>query len=354
MWLLAIPKALGMTPVTAALLLNAVAVGVLLWVMQAADRTGHRIPTLLTIAYLLLLTPFLGLATTMLAAGSWSAGKAWSDNEGGRINGGWLALSFVLIASGVCSKPQYALILWTLCLLAIPLLLQRQARPSRRLILVLALGSVLGFMADSGFRAVGKSEAIRTNSAVTLYAGLLVSGTGPGCGYWSVEASQAAVADMGMPLRQAVMTRLGEQPPAHWASVVGCKIPGIVRPSPFAVYWLSAAPNVEKARESEALEQRFRSAHRFERLLYPAISLLILALAAATTVRLRRRGHPAALYLLPMLWIAAFWSVHLVFEIQPRYFLGMYLLLPLWCLLAMRHAAVTPMTDATPVKPAEG
>ena len=32
----------------------------------------------------------------------------------------------------------------------------------------------------------------------------------------------------------------------------------------------------------------------------------------------------------------AFWGVHLVFEIQGRYFLGMYLLLPLWLAMMLR------------------
>ena len=42
---------------------------------------------------------------------------------------------------------------------------------------------------------------------------------------------------------------------------------------------------------------------------------------------------------LPLLWLVGFWSVHVVFEVQGRYFLGLFVLAPLLCAAVARLAA---------------
>lgn len=46
--------------------------------------------------------------------------------------------------------------------------------------------------------------------------------------------------------------------------------------------------------------------------------------------------------MLPALWLLGFWSVHTVFEIQGRYFLGLFVLAPLLCATVMRLVRATP------------
>lgn len=344
LWLLAIPKALGLSPVASALSLNLPAAAMALWVSWRADRRVARGLWLASAAYLALLAPYFGLvqldllATVLLAIGMWLGATARSRPRP--------YLSFVggllLVAAAVSTRPQFALTLWTmLAMLVVAWLLwrKREAQALAGLLIVLFAGSVLGFAADYTLRSVGdRGDSIRTSSAVTLYAGLLSStGEGGSCGRWSLEATRAAQADLGKPLVQAVMERLSERPAVHWWSVLGCKFPAIVLTEPYALAWLGNAPNVragmDNALDRELVQERYFGVLRVERSLYGLVSLAILTMVMATSVVLSRR-HPVAA-VLPVAWILSFWLVHLVFEIQGRYFLGMYLLAPLVCVLAL-------------------
>jgi hypothetical protein len=216
---------------------------------------------------------------------------------------------------------------------------------------ILLLGSVGGFAVDSGLRAIsGRSEAVRTGSAVTLYSGLLASKDGPGCGYWSAEAAKAARRDRHKPLHRVVLDRLGDKPVSHWMSIVGCKLPQVVYPPPYALYWLVESPNVRAKIDADPRRDRINAIYhrvaRWERKAYSALTLVILLAVAMVCLRLWR-GKAPLLGMLVVAWIASFWAVHAVFEIQGRYFLGMLLLAPLLCALALRNGqAPRPGTSA--------
>lgn len=350
LWMLAIPKALGLSPVAAALCLNLPAAAAALWMAWRADAGGRRGLWLATAAYLVLLVPYFGivqldvLATTLLGAGMW-LGTFAATRPGGRVAFGGAVL---LVMAGVSTRPQFALVLWTLLLLvALPWLLSRgRGHAVSGLLTVLALGSVLGFGLDYGLRALGdRDESIRTSSAVTLYAGLLVSGQDIGCGYWSVEAARAARKDRRKSLHRVMVERLSAQPVSHWIGVIRCKLPEIVRPPPFATYWLVETPSVRAGIEADPRREEINATYYrilgYERLLYAWLTLAILAMAALTAaVLVHRRSVLEGL--LPIAWILSFWLVHLVFEIQGRYFLGMYLLTPLLCMLVLSLAARRP------------
>ena len=355
LWLLAVPKALGWSPVVAALSLNSLAAIALLLVARALDPTAIRCFGLLAALYLLLITPFMGivqldmLAAAQLAVGLWLLARPpanWSNRAA-------FAAAVAMIAAGVSTKPQYALTLWALLgLFAAAWLLLRRRSPTMSPLLLAALlaGSMSGFAIDYGLRAAsGRSEAIRTNSAVTLYGGLLVSSAGPGCGYWSVHAAQAAKADLHKPLHEAVLDRLAAKPADHWAAIVGCKLPEIVRPVPYALYWLVESPNI-RARinanpNKHEIDAAYRRVLRWERRAYRALTLATLLTSMIVCGVLWRRGTPL-LALLPALWIASFWAVHIVFEIQGRYFLGMFVLAPAFCAIAWRESRTSPTTSS--------
>lgn len=352
LWMLAIPKALGMSPVAAALCLNLPAAAAALWMAWRADAGGRRGLWLATAVYLFLLAPYFGivqldlLATTLLGAGMWLATYA-ATRPGGRVAVGGAVL---LVVAGVSTRPQFALALWTLLLLlAVPWLLSHRrgrAPAASRLLTVLVLGSILGFCADYGLRVLGdRDESIRTSSAVTLYGGLLVSEQGTGCGYWSVEAARAARKDRRKPLHRAVAERLSAKPVSHWIGVVKCKLPEIVRPPPFATYWLVETPSVRAGIEANPRREQINATYYrilgYERLLYAWLTLGMLAMAALTAAFLVYRRSVLE-GLLPLAWILSFWLVHLVFEIQGRYFLGMYLLTPLLCMLVLSLADRQP------------
>lgn len=215
---------------------------------------------------------------------------------------------------------------------------------------MLLAGSVLGFSADLGLRHLGeRSESVRTVSGVTLYAGLLVAEPGPTCGYWSPEAMQAARDDLGKPLLSAVGERLAARPASHWCEVLACKLPRILWPEPYALYWLTAAPSVQEflapLRADPRFEGRYQGAFVAERWVYDKLLVLAwAALAIAAVLAWRRGGRFAALLILA--WPASFWAVHLVFEIQGRYFLGLYLLAPLVAALALAQADRRPKTPS--------
>ncbi|MGY1409929.1 MULTISPECIES: hypothetical protein [unclassified Luteimonas] len=351
LWLLAIPKLLGLPPVLSALCINLASAALLLWLVRdAALRTGPVL-WLACAGYLILISPYLALvqldvlAATLLAGGLWlacMAPAAWPRPV-------TLATAVALTAAAVSTKPQYALTLWTMLgLLAVPWLRHRRSHGGAMdsLLWVLVLGSVIGFATDQGLRALGeRGESNRTSSAVTLYAGLLASDSGAGCGTWSLAATRAARDDLHKPLRRAVLDRLSARPAAHWVSVLGCKLPHIVLPKAYAIDWLANAPNVRAARaaspQREAIQTRYFRVLRAERVLYAVVTLCILALVARTTIVVAlRRSRPAAW--LPGVWVVSFWLVHMVFEIQGRYFIGMFLLAPLLCSLALMLSADTP------------
>lgn len=347
LWLLALPKAFGLPAFAAALVLNLPSAAGMLWMARRFDPTRGKWFAWLVALYLLLITPYFGIvqldlfAATLIGAGFCLALSA----SGHGIRAWPLPLAVACVAIGVSTRTQYALVL--VSMLAALAILAILLRPRHRssivaLIAVLLAGAVAGFALDSGLRALGgNSEAVRTGTAVTLYTGLLSSGDGPGCGYWSAEASLAARADLDKPLHQAALDRLAEKPPGHWLSVVSCKLPQIVRPSPYALYWLVESPDVRRRLDahprSDRLDARYASAVRFEKKAYGALIGLIYAGILVVAINLCRRRAPLP-GLLAVTWILAFCAVHAVFEIQGRYFLGMMLLAPLLCALALRVA----------------
>lgn len=339
LWLLAVPKWLGASPVVSALVLNIVSVIALMTVMRRSDRSRLRLPSWLFIAYLFLLSPFLGLVQLDIAAAA-ALGVAFRGTLGeGGHRPAWHRFAIALggVGFAVSTKPQYALVIWMMCGLAAVLALARFRRPDSKAVAFVAMlmaGSLLGFALDMGMRQVAdQPDSMRTTSAVTLYAGLLESGTTreSGCGEWSVDALQAAHADMDRPLPVAVGDRLGSKPPSHWLAVVRCKLPEVLLPPPFAVDWLRQAPNIRAWMESQPqptqLLERYWQVLRVEKILYSAVVASILVLVFGGWVRRKARLDGTAP--LPVLWVLSFWMVHLVFEIQGRYFLGMLLLAPL-------------------------
>jgi hypothetical protein len=343
LWLLALPKAIGLSPLAAALGLNLVSAAAMAWIAWGMDGARVRAMWLLCMAYLLLIAPYLGIVQLDLLAATALGGGVWlASRDGGSNSPARLCLAMLLVIVGVSTKPQYALTLWAMLgMLAGPLWLLRRRvqRPVAIVLTVLLAGSILGFAVDSGLRVVsGRTEAIRTNSAVTLYGGLLVSHDGQGCGYWSVEAAKAARADRRKPLHRAVLDRLSAQPAKHWVSVIRCKLPEILRPPPYALYWLVESPNIRARIDAdprrESINSRYYRILDWERRFYNWLTLaILLAVTGTAIVSWYREQRLSAL--LPVAWIASFWAVHLVFEIQGRYFLGMYLLAPLFCMLVV-------------------
>lgn len=348
LWLLAIPKWFGLSPTISALWLNLPAAMAVLWVSWRADENGRRGLWLATAAYLALVAPFFGLVQLDLVATAALGTAAWLAVGDGPRRRGRVVAATMLVVVAVSTRPQFALTLWTMLALAgVPWALRRHSAGvgMRGLLGVLLAGSILGFGLDYGLRELGdRGGSIRTSSAVTLYAGLLASSDEPAvCGRWSLDATQAARKDSGKPLHQAVADRLSGRPASHWLSILRCKVPGIVLAEPYALDWLANAPNVREARDGsprhETLQTQYFRALRLERLLYHIVALSILGIAAATTLLLAWRRQITAV--IPFAWVASFWLVHLVFEIQGRYFLGMYLLAPLVCMLALSMTAAT-------------
>lgn len=347
-WLLALPKALGLTPVLAALAINLVAGLAVLWLAWWVDPGRYRVRVALGAIYLCLLVPYAGIVQLdLFAAAGVAAAFALSaraaENPGRPI--AWLGAAACL-AAGVSTKPQYALLAWAMVLvLAWPAWRWRRPSPWAPVFVAMLLaGSLAGFAIDQGQRKLGdRDQALRTSSAVTLYAGLLVSADSnepyaARCGYWTPAAAEAAREDLHKPLPIAVRDRLAARPAAHWLSVLGCKLPQVVRPPAFALDWLLSSPSVQARLQPSApgsvAQSRLYRARRAEAWLYAATSLLLLAGLVLAATQAWRRGQRFGA-LLPLAWIAAFWGVHLVFEIQGRYFLGLYLLAPLVCALAL-------------------
>lgn len=342
LWLLALPKAAGLGPVASSLMLNLVAAWIALWTAWRSDRTGCHVFALLVSAYLLLITPFFGVAQLdLVAATMLGVGCSVMLQPTRKRQVLCTGLAIAMVAGAVSTKPQYALTLWALLgLLAVPCLAWRwRFQAIKPLLGVLLAGSLVGFGIDNGLRSFsGRAEAIRTSSAVTLYGGLLVSRI-EGCGYWSVEAAQAAKVDLSKPLVIAVRDRLAAKPISHWVSIIRCKLPQIVRPPPFALYWLVESPNVrariEASPRRDEINAGYRHAIRLEQICYAWLTALVL-LACPVIGFLAWRSGERLLALIPSFWVLSFWVVHLVFEIQGRYFLGMFLIAPILCALVMR------------------
>lgn len=231
LWLLALAKATGASPQVAALMLNlpaALGLGALVW---HVDPTHTRMLAHLAAVYLLLITPYLGIVQLDLLATAAMAGAWWCLLRVPAGPGWRQACAVLLLAVAVSTRPQFALVLWALLLLLVPVLavLRGGARQAGVLVCaVLLAGSVLGFATDMGLRHIsGRTEQIRTSSAVTLYAGLLVSADtrGERCGGWTPGAARAAAHDLHLPLLQAVRHRLSAAPPDHWWRVLVCKAP---------------------------------------------------------------------------------------------------------------------------------
>ncbi|MGO1541622.1 MAG: hypothetical protein ACTHZI_08095 [Luteimonas sp.] len=343
LWFLAVPKALGMAPHAAALALNLPAAAWLCVLGYRADHTRFRLFAQLMVAYLLLITPYFGIVqldlvgAALLATGFWLLMDACTT-KGQRS---WrMVVAVFAVAAAVSTRPQYALVLWALLvLLMFGWLVGRRwsDRRLRFLVIGLLLGSVVGFGLDMGLRqASGQAEKIRTSSAVTLYAGLLVSADtrAERCGQWTPGAADAAREDLPLPLAEAIGRRIASRPAADWAGVLACKAPRIVVPPAYALYWLQDAPNVAAMRmaleRDGKAEAGYALAIEWEDRVFRLLGLAILLACAWTIVRGGRSRRLMAV-LVPLAWIGAFWGVHAVFEIQGRYFLALYLIAPLLC-----------------------
>lgn len=342
-------------PQWAALCVNLPAAAFLLWLFWQCDTTRWRVFAHLGALYLLLITPYFGLVQIDLIATAWLA-ACWALLL--RPPPAWprsfvLALAFASGAAAVSTRPQFALTLSVLIGLLVIAWLLFERRPERRLLIVsamLAATVVAGFSLDLWARhAAGTSERVRTSSAVTLYAGLLASEDGSSCGFWTPRATAAAAEDRGMHLSEAVGMRLAKQPAGHWLGIMRCKLVRyIVLPEPFALYW-AMEPLAQAAQTAPTADQARRLAVAadfiaWEKGLYFAVTLgaYFSALAAFAVGWRRARG----LAVLPIAWVLSFWLVHLVFEVQGRYFLATILLLPL--LSALTSGFGTPRRSEAP------
>lgn len=333
-------QTLQLAPYATALIMNLAAAAALLVTAWKAEAERVGIATLLVIAYLLVIGPYFAVVQFDLAATAFlCAGLACLASEAtGARKRRDIIVALVLLACAVSSRPQFFLILPVLGMLFVLTtavaggrgrLLRSRGLTSAAVLLAAAL---LGFAADSTLRSTsGRAEAVRTSSGVTLYAGLLSSGTSrPTCGHWSERATRDARADAHLPLLPTVLSRLQEHPPGHWLAVLRCKAPEILMPGAYALAWSLGSPNVvERPQDtgSPTRDIRIRQLHHAEHRAYFALLLLIYGFVMITTARhLKQRAWmPAAL---PLLWIASYWAVHAVFEIQGRYFLSLFLLLP--------------------------
>jgi len=349
-------QVLGLAPFQAALVMNVIAAIAILSVAWRWSGRRCGLALMLVAAYLLAITPYFSVvqfdlpATSMLVVGLGCLVLAAGERRSVASTG----LALLLVALAVSSRPQFLLVLVVFAGLLVPasLPLRRLASPagSLRVPVVLLLGAMSGFSIDSALRAgAGRADAVRTTSAVTLYAGLLSSGTTrPGCGHWSPLATYDARADAARPLPVAIQRRLALRPTAYWLAVVGCKAPSIGLPSSFALSWSLGGPLASDGDPS--LQHRLKSGawpealFRIEGWTYRALVVLIYLHAATMVVRHlgRRRWFPV---ILPVAWLASYWIVHAVFEIQGRYFLSLFLLLPL---LARGHAGFPGYSTGTP------
>lgn len=337
--LLAIARRVSGQPQWAALIVNLPAAVFLLWLMWRCDTTQRRLFAHLGAICLLLIAPYFGMvqidfvAATCLAicftlllrpSARWLCGL------------GYGAALLIGIAA-VSTRPQFALTLGVLSgILVLLWLVFDRRRDSHTLLLpsaTLALVAVVGLSLDMLVRhAAGTGDRVRTSSVVTLYSGLLAAEPGSWCGGWTPGATQAALEDRDKSLQVAIVERIAARPAGHWFEVMQCKLTRVVlMPKPFALYWVIADLNENAVQPLSASDQRrlaFVTVLRpIEDGLYRGAELLSYIAAVAVSIANRRRLGAAAL--LPVAWLLSFWTVHLVFEAQERYFLATILLLPL-------------------------
>lgn len=332
-------KRLGAPPHLTMLGLNLIAAVATLMLARRVDPTPGKWMAHLVALYLLLLAPYYGIVQLdLLATMSLAVGVMLILHPSlrlGRLGSGMGAV--LTVAAAVSTRPQFLLVLTTLSGLLVLTWGIGKKRQSSMLLyaaILLSAGALAGFGFDSALRAnAERSGALRTNSSVTLYSGLLASSTRPAdCGRWSAEAAATMRSDLEKPLAQAATERLRAKPVSHWMAVMACKVPQMVAPPAFAWSWLMASPSAS-AHPSAAT---VRTVALVEQLMYRLLSgvFYVLALCVAW-----RRLSTSQLRWLPMLWLLAFGLVHLVFEVQERYFLAMLLLLPILCALVMRSRA---------------
>lgn len=332
----------GMPAYLTVLVPNIAAGFLVLFLSRTVDPTKGKWLAHLTAVFLLLLTPYCGIfQLDMLATAELAFGLVLLILPEERERKSRSILGFLLLAAAVSTRPQFMLVLLSLSILLVFTWKWSRSRPRSLMVptlaLVLASGAITGFSLDSGIRALANhAGALRTNSAVTLYSGLLVSdASGPGCGQWSEHATAEMRSDLALPLPEAIWMRLQSKPFSHWLAVVECKIPQITMPPAFAGWWLFETPSVrDKIRlspQGAGLAGPIRAVRWIETRAYRAVTLVLYSVLVYVVIRYRS----SMLALLPILWIGAFISVHLVFEVQGRYFLSMLLMIPLLCSLVM-------------------
>lgn len=359
MLVLGLFKVAGLSPAATAVLFNLPFVAGVLWCAWRVDRTRHGVFALFVALGCILLAPYLALvqldfsASVLLAIGLVLLLGSHDGLRGSVVTRRVAAL--VLIAVACSTRPQFVLILPVFAgLVWLAAFVLSRRVPDAGLTwaaVVLVAGSVAGFALDSGLRAYAdRSAAVRYSSGVTLYAGLLASGTSQGCGRWSPDATNMARADMDRPVLEAVAYRLSSKPARHWLSVKRCKLPHIVRPESFAMSWVLVSPNVAERLEQQPQSRTTWLAWRIHRGLDRLwMSFVLVCYAFVIWLALQPRV-PALWRWVPPAWLVSFWSVHLVFEIQGRYFLGTFLILPLLAALAWKARAHT----AEPVRIDQG
>ena len=331
-------KGLGAPPHLTMLLLNLAAGIATLLLARRVDPTPGKWLSHLVALYLLMLAPYYGIVQLdVLATMSLGAGLMLILHPPSRWSRTGAALVAILaIAAAVSTRPQFLLVLTTLSGLLVLVWGLGKRRGSSVLLLAAGLlfaGALSGFAFDSALRThAERSGAIRTNSSVTLYSGLLASSARlSDCGRWSAEATTTMRSDLHKPLTQAVIERLQAQPASHWLAVMTCKVPQIVAPPPFAWSWLTTSPRSG----GDPAPATLRTIALAEQLVYRLLTAVLYVLALVIAWK---QGFSRRLAYLPLLWLASFGLVHLVFEVQGRYFLAMLLLLPVLCALVMRGA----------------
>lgn len=331
-------RPLNAPPYALMLCLNLIAAVAILLAARRLDGSAGKFFSHFVAAYLLLIAPYYALVQFDLLAAMCIA-LGWVLLL--RPPAHWppaatLGVSVVLFGMAVSTRPQFLLVLTPFAVLWLASqALRRQALPALRSAAALVLGAALGFASDSALRAqAGHSGAVRTTSAVTLYSGLLASSASPrDCGRWTDAATAAMRSDLQVSLPHAIGARIAAQPASHWWAVLRCKSKRIVLPEAFAWYWLTASPHAQDVwRDVQAAAPGLGPAiARVEFGLYRALTLALYAVAVLAVFRFARTRESA---LLPALWLASFWLVHSIFEIQGRYFLAALLLLPLLCAAA--------------------
>lgn len=334
---------LGLSAHYTATLLNLTFALVILVVLYHGSRETIKLGATLACLYLLLIGPYFSVVQFDLSSTAvLIAGFYFLSVEGDTVKRRTMALtSFLLIAVAVSSRPQFLLVLVAFgafvtlgCLIFARKNMSAAKRASSSAVILIA-ASLAGFAIDSALRSsAGRADAVRTTSGVTLYAGLLSSGAErPWCGHWSEVATRDAREDAKLPLFQAISGRLAQRPVTYWVSVARCKATGILLPTAYALSWSMGAPSVAERVERDELNHNLRSwMHLMYRGEHYAYLLLLLSIYGIFFIALYRdilkKNVTSAIGLLS--WIAAFWSVHLVFEIQARYFLPLFLTLPIF------------------------